>query len=226
MKIINLPVVNSTNDWCKHNDNGEDLIVIARTQTTGRGTKGRNFISDEGGIYLSTLKRYKNFLAKNAFKILINSCVAVCKTLQSLDITPVIRWSNDVLVNGKKICGTLIENTFQGDKITRSIVGIGLNVNNKIPPSLKDIAVSIESILGKSVSLDKILQTLISNLQNEYTVQEYKSYMPWLGGNVILKTEKSEITATALDINESGRLICNINGEVKDISSAEVSIRF
>lgn len=226
MKIIKLDCVDSTNEWCKQNDGGKDVAVIAEYQTAGKGTKGRSFVSDKGGIYLSVMRHYTDFAAANAFKILINACVAVCKTLNSLGVKPVIRWSNDIMVNGKKISGTLIENTFSNGFLTRSIVGIGININNGICDSLSDIATSIKKIKGFSVDKQAVFLQLLQNLENEYSVAEYKSFMPWLGDEIILKTPSGEFAAVAEDISQDGRLICIADGEKRTISSAEVSIRF
>lgn len=225
MRIIELAEVDSTNNFCKTYAGKGDITVIAARQSGGRGTKGRGFSSEEGGLYVSVLKNYKNFPAAEAFKIMLNACVSVCKTVESFGVTPIIRWSNDVLVNGKKICGTLIENTFSDAYITRSIVGSGINVNNKIPVELKDIATSLSAELQKQIDLQKVKRTLLSNLKKEFSITDYKQYVPWLGKRVTLKFEKEIVTATALGIADDGRLIAEINGEVKKISSAEVSLR-
>lgn len=225
MKIIELEEVDSTNNFCKRYKVHEDIVVTAVRQSGGRGTKGRSFSSEEGGLYVSVMKNYKNFYAGNAFKIMLNTCAAVCETLESFGVNPVIRWANDVLVNGKKICGTLIENTFSGAYISRSIVGTGINVNNKIPAELKEIATSLSEELKKEVNISAVKTSLFENLKKDYSVNDYKKYINWLDSEVTLKTNEESITATALDIAEDGRLIVKINGEIKKISSAEVSLR-
>ncbi len=225
MKIIELEEVDSTNNFCKRYGGGEDITVTAVRQSGGRGTKGRSFSSDEGGLYVSVMRNYENFPAANAFKIMLNACVAVCKTLESFGVSPVIRWANDVLVNGRKICGTLIENVFSGAYISRSIVGIGINVNNKFPAGLQQIATSLSAESNKKIELNAVKRALLNNLERDFSVNDYKNYIDWLGSKVTLKTDTESLTATALDIAEDGRLIVEINGEIKKISSAEVSLR-
>ena len=226
MKIIELEEVDSTNEYCKRVDDGADITVTAKRQLSGKGTKGRSFVSVEGGLYISVMRHYDNFPAAHAFKIMVNSCVAVCKTLEKFGITPVIRWSNDILADGKKLSGTLIENSFSGGQITRSVVGIGLNVNNALTGELSAIATSMKSVLKKEQNFNKVTKALIANLQKEYTIESYKRFMPWLGGEVLLKTDSGVKNCRALDISDDGLLVCETDGKTKKISSAEVSLRF
>ena len=224
MKIIELEVTDSTNEYCKRIDGAEDLIVIAKKQTSGKGTKGRSFVSAEGGLYLSVM-RHSVVSTESAFKIMIDNCVAVCETLQSFGLKPVIRWANDVLVNGKKICGTLIENTFRGGEVSRSIAGIGINVNNVLPRELKNIATTMQLATGKKISLSDVKNTLIANLQNSYSTEQYKSYINWFGREISLSCADGEIKAVAQDVAGDGRLVCSVNGKTVKMSSAEVSLR-
>ncbi len=225
MRIIELAECDSTNEYLKRLDGEEDTIVTALRQTAGKGTKGRSFSSADGGLYLSVMRFYENFSAANAFEIMINSCVAVCKTVEGFGIKPVIRWANDVLVNGRKICGTLIENTFAGANIRRSIVGMGINVNNELPSELRQIAVSMREILGKRLSLQTVKKAHIANLQKSFTIDDYKNYIDWFGKEVALHTDTESYTATALDVTADGRLVVSRDGKIIEISSAEVSLR-
>jgi BirA family biotin operon repressor/biotin-[acetyl-CoA-carboxylase] ligase len=225
MKIINLKSVDSTNLYCKRLNSNQDVIVTAQSQTAGRGTKGRSFISDSGGLYISKMTTIKNFDGEKTFRIMIDSCVAVCRTVEKFGLTPVIRWANDVLVNGKKICGTLIENTFNADGSFRSIVGIGLNVNNILPQELIAIATTISKECGKEVSLSLATQTLIENLSKSYTVDEYRAYINWFGKEITLNFNGQIKQAKAVGVEDDGRLICIIDGKEQKISSAEVSLR-
>lgn len=225
MRIIELEEVDSTNEYCKREDRGEDLIVTAKRQIFGKGTKGRSFTSDDGGLYISVMKHYSDFPSFQTFKIMVNSCVAVCKTLEVFSAKPIIRWANDVLVGGLKISGTLIENSFSGDKIVRSIVGIGVNVNNCLPTELDGIATSLCKFTGKTVDFEYFKSVFISNLKKEFTIEEYKNYMPWLGGEAVLKIADECICVRTIDISDDGRLIVDLNGRTEIISAAEVSLR-
>lgn len=227
-KIIELEEIDSTNLFCKRCNADEfdcDLIVTAERQLNGMGTKGRSFSSEEGGLYISLMRKLENFDFSKTFSIMINACVAVCETLEKIGLEPRIKWANDVLVGGKKICGTLIENRLLSGNVCNSVVGIGINVNNELPEELKDVATSVSEQKGKSYPVKKLRNILIKNLQNEYTVADYKRYVDWFGREVDLTCGDKVITAVALDVDNDGSLVCEIDGEVKKINSAEMSLR-
>jgi len=227
-KIIELEEIDSTNLFCKRCNAEEfdsDLIVIAKRQLQGMGTKGRSFSSEEGGLYVSVMRKYENFDFANTFTIMINACVAVCETLKKIGLDPKIKWANDVLVGGKKICGTLIENRLTSDGVCISVVGIGINVNNTLPEELKDIATSVSAEKGKSFPVKRLRNILIKNLSKNYTVADYKAFVDWFGSEVDLTCGDDVISAVAVDVENDGSLLCKINGELKKINSAEMSLR-
>ena len=226
MKWIKFEQIGSTNDYAKSKrSEGEELIISARRQTGGRGTKGRSFVSDEGGVYLSTLRFYRDFSARDAFKIMSGAAVAVCETLRAFGITPVIKWANDIFVNGKKICGILIENTLSGDKISSSVVGVGLNVNNRFDGELAKIATSLTLETGKTFSVEEIECVLARELFQERTMDEYRAYLGFMGERVTLVLGDERVPATLLCVNDEGGLVAEINGERRTFSSAEVSLK-
>lgn len=228
MKIITLKKVKSTEDYLrkflkKQQNTREDLIVIAETQTDGRGTKGRTFSSLKGGIYLSYLKFHNALPAKNAFIINKNFSVAVVKTLKSFGIDGKIKWPNDIYVNGKKICGMLINNSLVGDYIDYTILGIGLNVNNEIPAELLDIAVSLKDVLGKEIDLNTVIATFVYNLLNFEKVDLYARYSMVLGEKIKVLPRNSEpYFAVCKDILPDGRLLLT---DGKILTAEEVSVR-
>lgn len=226
MKILYLDEIESTNDFCKANDDGQDLIVVAKSQSKGCGTKGRSFLSQDGGVYLSVMRHYTDLFARDAFKIMINTAVAVCKTIENCGLSPTIKWPNDVLINGKKVSGTLIENAFSGDRVARSIVGVGLNVNNSLAPEIEKIATSLSQEKGKKLDLEQITDGLIIALKDEYSVDDYKKYINWFGSIVTLIKGDEKFVATAKDVAPDGRLICQIDDKETYVSSGEVTLRF
>ncbi len=222
MKTISVASIDSTNTYLKKlKKPNEDTLIIAKKQTGGRGTKGRSFICEEGGVYMSLLKLYP-CKAEESFSIMMNSAVAVVKTLSAFDIKAKIKWPNDIIVNGKKICGILIENVFEGEYVSRSIVGIGLNVNNPIADEIKDIAISTKEVLTKELPVETVVATLAYNLYQPTTYEEYKKHLLYIGEEVTIITQKSTYKALIDDILPNGNLKTR-EGEI--LSSAEISIR-
>lgn len=225
MKIELLEEVSSTNDYIKkYLDGGENVIVCARRQNGGKGTKGRSFLSAEGGVYLSALTFYDHFPANEAFRIMTHAAVAVCRTVQRFGVSPEIKWANDVLAGGKKLCGILIENVLSGKNVRASIVGIGLNVANDVS-ALNGVATSLAELCSAPLTACEVRTALIENYQKESTFGEYLSFLKFLGKEILVRENDREFTAVARRILPDGRLEIEQNGAFRALSAAEISIR-
>ena len=225
MKRVYLGEVSSTNDYLKQFlAGGEDMIVCAERQTGGRGTKGRSFLSEEGGVYLSALTFYNGFPAERAFEIMAHAAVAVCKTVEAFGIKPEIKWCNDVLAGGRKIAGILIENTLSDGAVRASIVGIGLNVSNALD-GLSGIAVNMRELLPAPPAAEEVREALIGNLLAPSAFSDYLSYVKFLGKRVQVTENGRQYEATAREILPDGRLLIE-SGGLRALSSAEIAIKF
>ncbi|MGN0820069.1 MAG: biotin--[acetyl-CoA-carboxylase] ligase [Christensenellaceae bacterium] len=225
MKIIRLKKVGSTNDYAKKFiKKRRSATVIADMQTLGRGTKGRKFVSAYGGIYLTKLTFYDNLPTSEAFDIVVQSSMAVVKTLLAFGLKPQIKWPNDVYVGGKKIAGILTENHFSADgkSVDYSIVGIGININNPIDEELIDIATSAKQVLGKDLDKESVLMTFLFNLSGKESFETYKKYSLVIGKNIVVTEGDREYEAVACDVLSDGRLLLS---DGKKLSAAEVKIR-
>lgn len=221
MKTTIFDTLPSTNDYCETREFGEDTAIIAREQTGGKGTKGRSFSSPRGGVYLS-LVRYYPCKAEISFSLMIASCMAVVKTLELYGVSAGVKWPNDVFLNGKKICGILIKNSFEGENVKKSIMGIGVNVNNDIPKDLADIAINLKSVVGE-VDIDEFYKRLIENLYADYSVDEYRSRNIVLGKEITVIKNGESRKVVAEDIAADGSLVLK-GGE--RLFYGEVTIRF
>lgn len=204
---------------------GESGVVCAKTQTTGRGRKGRFFESQTGGLYCSFVFQYKDFLATRAFEIMRKSCLAVVKTLEKFGVSAGIKWPNDVLVNGKKICGVLIETAFSGKNISYAVVGIGINVNNVLGAEIRGIATSLSLLTGKTWEVEDVLDELCRNMQREYTAEEYRVHLLTLGKKVYVEDADGGYSAVCTGIAEDGRLIVEVDGTPRFVSAGDVTVR-
>ena len=217
--------LDSTNEYVKtKRGEGVARIAVAARQTGGRGTKGRSFSSELGGIYLSKLCFPDKLLAKDAFSIMASAAVAVCETLRAFGISPVIKWANDVYVNDKKICGILIENVFSGEFVRSSVVGIGLNVCNPLPEELASIATTMQKESGERCSVKDVCARLMEELEKEHSMGEYLSYLGYMGRDARLILGDKSVPATLVCVDREGGLIAEINGERTRLTAAEVSL--
>lgn len=224
MKIELIAETDSTNNYIKrYLSGGEDIIVCAERQTGGKGTKGRSFSSNEGGVYLSALNFYQDLPVSRAFRIMTHSAVAVCRTAEAFGVTPQIKWANDVYVGKRKLCGILIENECAGGYVKSSIVGIGVNVNNDLS-SLGGIAVGLSEAAGQELSVAAVRDKLIKFWNTQDDFADYLSYVRFLGKEVLVTEGERKYYATARRVLEDGRLEIQAQDEIRALSAAEISL--
>ncbi len=229
IQIIKLDSVPSTNTYAKTLANeGKDAFIIARKQPQGRGTKGRSFCSNEGGVYATLLHFPQNAKASELPRYMQHTAVAVCKTLERFSLSPKIKWPNDIWVNGKKICGILIENTLSSNAVERVIIGIGINVKNELPQELQALATTVCEQTKTDIFPEQVWVELLLQLQNPDLHSEYESYLALVGEQVqicFIDGEERTQTALLLGVDGQGRLLAGINGQTHAFSSAEISVR-
>ena len=216
--------LDSTQDYLRARPDEKEVCVLAKRQESGKGTKGRSFSSETGGVYLSLRKTYDGLQAKDAFQVMAAAAVAVCKTLESYGVDPKIKWANDVFLHGKKICGILIENRLSGGLLESALIGVGLNVNNILPAELQDTAITLAECIGET-PVEEVAGRLLSYLYAPFDFADYEKRLGFVGEEVGLcfdgKTEK----ATFLGVDKRGNLRVRINGKETVFSSVEVRIR-
>ncbi len=225
MRIELLEEVGSTNDYIRrYLGGGENVIVCAKRQTGGKGTKGRSFLSDSGGVYFSALTFYQEFPAGEAFRIMTHAAVSVCRTAERFSVSPEIKWPNDVFMSGRKLAGISIKNDIADGQVRSSLVGIGLNAENDVS-ALNGIAISLTEAAGRRVSADEAKNALIENYGKEDDFEDYLSRVRFLGKNVRVSEGERSYVAVARRILSDGRLEIEENGLVRVLSAAEISLR-
>ena len=225
MRIIHLDETDSTDLYIRQFfGGGEDIAVIARRQTAGRGTKGRSFLSEEGGVYCSVLKFYGKLPVSDAFRIMTHAAVSVCRTVEAYGVFPQIKWPNDIFLGRQKLCGIDIENFLDGPFVRASIVGIGINVTNDVS-ALGGIAVSLKDVLPDPPPPEEVAKRLIARYEEGSTFEEYLSRVGFMGKIVVVEGERS-YPATARRILPDGRLEVETADGVRALGAAEIGIRF
>ncbi len=243
--IVCLDSVDSTNLEIKRramDGTAEGLVVISEEQTGGRGRQGRTFQSPKGkGLYLSALLRPP--LAPNQIlSITAWTAVAVCNAIEeACGVRPGIKWTNDIILEGKKICGILTEMEVEGESgaLNSVVVGIGVNVNEvakDFAPEVRSVAASLSMVLGKQVRRSDVASCLIRALdrmyadfltgQKEFYLARYRADCVTLGREVQFLLPDGEVQAFAQDIDDEFSLVVEYgDGSVGTIFSGEVSVR-
>lgn len=232
--------LDSTNNYLKKlglQGEKEDTLVIAESQTGGRGRMGRSFYSPNGtGIYFSLLL-HPEFSAEKSLFLTVMSAVSVAETVMKYNKDDVkIKWVNDIYIDGKKVCGILTEGSINADKkLDYAVVGIGINViapENGFPEDIKTSATAIFPGNTEKYIIEKIVADVVNRFFNMYNgkdkdyIRRYKEYSYLTGKEINIISCENVRPATVIDItDECHLLVKNENGELEEISSGDVSVR-
>jgi len=213
----------------------EGAIVIAESQTAGRGRMGREWASPKSkGAYFSVILR-PDILPKEVPCITLFSALSVAKTIRDmLNLAAFIKWPNDVLIDNQKICGILTEMNAETDKINFVIIGIGININTKKEELPKD-ATSIMEASGKELSRVEVVRGIFKNMDKYYKlfnsghisgiIKEYKEFSNFLGTRVRVTYHDTKIEGYAADVDEDGALILRMDSGLNErILAGDVSM--
>lgn len=220
-KIYHFKKLTSTNDKAK--EFPKNSVIIADEQIKGKGRFKREWNSAKGGIYLSIV--LENF---NPSYLTFIAAISTQKAIRDVHgLKTVIKWPNDLIYKNKKLCGilTLINKE-------KAIVGIGINTNNKIPISLKNKAISLNTIINKRINNKRIINNLLKHFETYLKLLKNKKHSKiindwkknsFLGSEVKVKTLGKKYSGIAYDINKDcflilkdkkGRKIKIIEGDV------------
>ena len=219
----------------------EGQVVIAEEQTNGRGRLGRYFFSPKGrGIYMSVLLRPDDKAYEMA-PLTAWVAVAVANAVEAVSgVRPGVKWVNDLVMNGKKVCGIMTEMAVKEDsnKVDYIIIGIGININgmqDEFPEELRAIASSIEAETGVTVSRAQLvaeilreLDLLSENWQIETLkyLEQYRKDCVTIGKEVRVLSPEGERSATALSVEGDFSLLVRYDvGTIERVYSGEVSVR-
>lgn len=232
-------VLSSTNDYLKENpDIKEGSVVVADEQIRGRGRNNKAFSSPKGkGIYLSYL--IKPDVVDKISSLTPKLAVCVLSVLKEYIEDVGIKWVNDIVYNGKKLCGILTEIKGYGSSegVISAVLGIGINVNTNpedFQGELKDIATSLSQIVGININRNILIGRLIKaldkmNLEPYCSEEDREIY----NDNLVIKNKEvyferngREYQGICRGVDESFRLIVRLkNGEEMFLDSGEVSVR-
>lgn len=211
----------------------QGMTVAAKKQTSGRGRLGRKWAAEPGGVYFSFYLR-PNIQPQEAPFVTLQCALAVCRAVSKL-VDCAIKWPNDLILNGKKICGILTQASMELDTIEYISVGIGINAN--LPGFPEDLpnATSLLLETGVPVNENQLLCDCLMQLEKiflhtsrEDALSEYKQHCVTLGNAVQVHymTGQPDICGVCTDILPDGALQIQMDsGEIRTVSSGEVSVR-
>ncbi|MEM2446326.1 MAG: biotin--[acetyl-CoA-carboxylase] ligase [Candidatus Bathyarchaeia archaeon] len=235
--------VSSTNDWAKELAElgaPEGTVAIAETQTSGRGRLGRRWHSPKGGLWFSIILK-PNLKPSETVKLVFLASLAVAETLRELcGLKAETKWPNDVLVDGRKVCGILSEMKTVGEKVDYVVVGVGVNVNinveKELPPELRETATSLKAMLGKEISMENLFKGLLEKMESLYQsflmegfnpiLVKWKSYASFLGCEVEVLQGNERLEGLALDVDGDGALVLKLkDGTVRRVFVGDLSVK-
>jgi len=199
-------------------------VVIAGRQNKGRGRLKRSWLSSEGGLYFTIVVRPKIPPVLSS-RVNFAASMILAQTLRNMfNINAMVKWPNDVLVDGKKISGILSEMEAEIDRVSFISIGLGINVNND-PTSDEPMATSLKKILGKEVPRIEVLKAFLDRFEDavndanlDNVVSEWKKYTETLNRHVKIITTHNVSEGLAIDVDDNGALILKLaDGSVKKI---------
>ena len=204
--------IDSTNNEAKRRiKKGQKLpaLFIAKSQTAGKGTRGRSFYSAGGGLYMSLAIGSDK---ANLQMLTLLAAVATAKSIEKLSGREVgIKWVNDIYIEDKKVCGILCEKTENA-----AVIGIGINLSVKqFPDEIKDIAVNLGKINRKELAKSITAQILDLLSSNRDFMSYYREKSILVGKEIAYVKNGALYTGTALNIDDSGALV--VEDEEKNI---------
>ena len=238
-KVEVFDCLDSTNTTAKNlalEGGAEGDLVIALSQSGGRGRMGRSFYSPKGnGIYFSVILRPK-IKAEDISLITPTAAVAVAKAFEDVaKKSPKIKWVNDIFVNGKKVCGILSEAAFNTDSTAMYVIlGIGINLyapENGFPEDIKSIAGALLEP-NETIDINLLLSNIINNffklykdLKSTDTVDAYRTRLLLKNQKVNYIKNGEPKSGTVLDIDEAFQLVIETeSGKTEHLQSGEVTV--
>ncbi|WP_054957613.1 biotin--[acetyl-CoA-carboxylase] ligase [Paenibacillus dakarensis] len=217
----------------------EGTVVLAEEQTGGRGRMGKKFYSPFGkGIWMSLVLRPTQPLHLTQQLTLLTGVAVRRAILKATGVDTGIKWPNDLLIDGKKVCGILLESATEDDTVRYCIAGIGISVNlreDDYPDDLKQVASSLRMASGSNLNRNELICSILDELETLYDLYNDQGFEPiaslWESASVTLDREVSVhssmgvLTGVAAGLHPSGALLVKNNtGELIPVFSGDIRL--
>lgn len=233
-KLFMYEKTDSTNERAKANaDQADGSVFIAEVQNHGKGTRGKGWVSEKGsGIWHSILLK-PDIPPLEAAQITLVAGIAVC---EAIGLDSRIKWPNDIVINGKKICGILTEMSTEKNMINSIVCGIGINVNTEsFPTEISHRATSMYIESGKKYVRNELIARVLNIFEDYYKkflekglcaiLDDYKKHCVTIGREVKVISKNETITGIATDVDDTGALVVETDSGKLKVTSGEVSVR-
>ena len=235
-RVIYYSSLTSTNEVAKREAQqgaAEGTVILADEQTAGKGRLKRVWLSPKGSIALSIIL-YPG-LSHLPSLIMLASLAVVHGIEAATGLKAQVKWPNDVLINGRKVCGILIESDVQGNAVNYSIIGIGINVNLRLAdfPEIQSIATSLSDEMGREVSRLSIIRCMLAETEQLYLAlraggaiyEEWRDSLVTLGERVRVKTGEAIHEGVAESVARDGSLLLRgSDGSLTRIVAGDVTL--
>lgn len=215
-------------------DAEEGTVVVAETQTASRGRLGRTWLSKPGNLYCSIVfypsQDELPFVSPLAGVALVRAIRRTCR------LDPALKWPNDVMVDGKKVAGILVESAVSGDQVKHAVLGIGVNVG-LTPEELEELPVAATSLnaeTGRETPRDELLARLLHEVDGLYLqlkrgvspLAEWRGMLETLGQQVEIAGPDGPLSGLAEKVDEQGNLVLRLDdGRRVLLTSGDVTLR-
>lgn len=237
--IVYLPSCHSTNDFAseliQNQQVFEGTIVITSDQTAGRGQRGNSWESQANqNITLSLVLKPSFLAAQKQFKLNIAISLGIHHFLNAFGLENLrIKWPNDIYVGDKKMGGVLIENSLAGSRISHSIIGIGLNINQSVFSNPSATSLKIATQNQENFNLETLVERLSESIEKYYlqlkTLDFQKQHAAYL--DILFRFNQSHyfkkndelFLGKIVDVSEQGLLIMEVNNNLQAFDLKEIS---
>ena len=215
----------------------DGTVVIAETQTGGKGRLGRTWISLRGNLYMSVILRPAVPISKAPLITLMGAVAVASSIRRHCGVQAGIKWPNDILLSGKKVSGLLTEMSAEPDRIRHVVLGIGVNVNmdsKALPPDVRRMSTTLASAMGTPVDRTAFLRTLLNELDRWYhrflhndaeVLAAWKEQNVTLGHRVAVSGGGAKLEGLARGVDAEGRLILKLDdGTLRQVAAGDVTI--
>ncbi|MFH1650621.1 MAG: biotin--[acetyl-CoA-carboxylase] ligase [Chloroflexota bacterium] len=237
-KVLYYPRLTSTMDAAREAVSGgarEGTVIVAGEQTAARGRVKRRWLSPQGSIAFSIILYPEK--ASLPFLVMVSALAVACGIEEGTGLRPGLKWPNDVLLGGKKVCGILLESAVRRGEAAYAVIGIGINANITVReiPGIPDNTTSLRAETGKEVDRAALIRRLLEHFERLYLrlpagggeiFQEWRERLDTLGRQVEVTTAEGTMAGIAEEVEPDGSLrLRRADGGSDRIVAGDITLR-